>query len=66
MKQSIKECDEAITRQARGNSVLALGKWIWSSNKKPNFRQLFCSFGKLMYIIIVIIISSIIINSILL
>ena len=26
MKQCIKECDEAITRQARGNAVLALGK----------------------------------------
>jgi len=26
MKQHIKECDEAITRQARGNAVLALGK----------------------------------------
>ena len=26
MKQCIKECDEAITKQARGNSVLALGK----------------------------------------
>ncbi|GFG28519.1 hypothetical protein Cfor_03636 [Coptotermes formosanus] len=29
MKQSIKECDEAITRQARGNSVLALGHIVW-------------------------------------
>lgn len=28
MKQCIKECDEAITKQARGNFVLALGKLI--------------------------------------
>jgi len=26
LKQCIKECDEAITRQARGNAILALGK----------------------------------------
>lgn len=29
MKQHIKECDEAITRQARGNAVLALGYIVW-------------------------------------
>jgi hypothetical protein len=29
MKQCIKECDESITRQARGNAFLALGHIVW-------------------------------------